>query len=92
MTIAMMVDNPQGSEEVYEKVRAHMGLGSSVPPGGILQFAGPSPNGGWRVISVWESEDDARRFYDERVRPAFDAIGATAPGRPEIWPVHSVNK
>ena len=86
MAIAMMVDNPQGSQETYDKVRDRLGLDK--PAGGIFHAAGPSPHGGWRVIEVWESEQDARRFVKDRLRPAFEAVGAPAPPAPEFWPVH----
>ena len=72
MPVAMMVDNPKGSQEIYESVRERLGLDR--PAGGIFHVAGPSPNGGWRVIEVWESEEDAQRFV-ERLRPAFEAVG-----------------
>ena len=88
MAIAMVVDNPDGSQEVYEKVRAQLGL--DAPAGGIFHLAGPSPNGGWRVLEVWESEEDARRFRDERLMPAFDAAGIPRPpSPPEIWQIHT---
>jgi hypothetical protein len=86
MTVAMLVDNPEGSQETYERVRERLGLDR--PAGGIFHVAGPSPNGGWRVIEVWESEEDAKRFV-ERLRPAFEAVGAPAPPPPELWPVHN---
>ena len=87
MTIAMMVDNPEGSQEIYERVREQIGL--EKPAGGILHVAGPSPNGGWRVIEVWDSEDDAKRFVNERLLPAFREVGAPAPPPPQLWPVHT---
>ena len=91
MAIAFLVDNPEGSQEIYEKVRAQMGL--DAPAGGIFHAAGPSPNGGWRVIEVWESEDDARTFRDERLMPAFDAAGVPRPANPpEIWHLHNYMK
>jgi hypothetical protein len=86
MAFAMMVDNPAGSQEIYEGVRERLGL--EKPAGGIFHAAGPSPNGGWRVIEVWESEAEAKQFVAERLLPAFEAVGAPAPPRPEIWPVH----
>ena len=76
MAVAMLVDNPEGSQETYDRVRERLGL--ERPAGGIFHVAGPSPNGGWRVIEVWESEEDAKRFV-ERLRPAFEAVGAPAP-------------
>jgi hypothetical protein len=87
MTVAMMVDNPEGSQEIYEGVRERLGL--EKPAGGIFHAAGPSPNGGWRVIEVWESEEDAKAFVTERLLPAFDALGAPPPPPPELWPVHN---
>jgi hypothetical protein len=86
MAFAMMVDNPAGSQEIYEGVRERLGL--EKPAGGIFHAAGPSPNGGWRVIEVWESEAEAKQFVAERLLPAFEAVGAPPPPRPEIWPVH----
>lgn len=91
MTIALVVDNPEGSQEIYDKVRGQLGL--DAPAGGIFHLAGPSPNGGWRVLEVWESEDDARRFREERLMPAFDAAGVPRPSSPpEIWQIHAYMK
>ena len=87
MAVAMMVDNPAGAEEIYKGVRERLGL--EKPAGGIFHAAGPSPKGGWRVIEVWESEEDAKRFVAERLLPAFEAVGAPPPPPPEVWPVRS---
>ena len=88
MAVAVMVDNPNGSQEIYERVRELIGL--ERPPGGIFHLAGPSPNGGWRVIEVWESEDDAKRFLQERFKPALEAVGVPGPPpQPQVWPAHS---
>ncbi len=88
MAVAMMVDNPEGSQEVYEKIRAHLGL--QKPAGGIFHIAGPSPTGGWRVIEVWESEEEANRFFQERFFPAMQALGISGPPpEREFWPVHN---
>ena len=91
MAIAMLVDNPDGSQELYGRIRKQLGL--EAPAGGILHLAGPSPNGGWRVIEVFESEEDAGRFLEERFGPALEAVGFT--GRrpqPQFWPVHNYMK
>jgi hypothetical protein len=87
MAVAMMVDNPNGSQEVYERLRALIGL--ERPAGGIFHLAGPSPNGGWRVLEVWESEEDAKRFFEDRLLAAAEAVGAAAPPPPQIWQVHN---
>ncbi|MDP8929396.1 MAG: hypothetical protein M3O70_12705 [Actinomycetota bacterium] len=87
MPVAIVVDNPQGTQEIYERVREQVGLDR--PAGGMLHVAGPSPNGGWRVIELFESEDEAKGFAKERLVPAFQAIGAPPPPPPEIWLVHN---
>jgi hypothetical protein len=88
MAIAMMVDNPAGSRELYERIRAHLGLVK--PAGGIYHLAGPSPNGGWRVIEVWESQEAAEDFLQNRFMPALRELGVDAPPPPrEFWPVHN---
>ena len=67
MAVAMMVDNPDSSQEIYERVRQLIGL--ERPAGGSFHLAGPGPNGGWRVIEVWECAQQAERFFAERVLP-----------------------
>lgn len=90
MAVAMMIDNPQGSEEIYEKVRESARL--QRPAGGIVHIAGPSPNGGWRVIELFEDEQSARSFLKERLAPALRAAGASTPPPPQFWPVHNYVK
>ena len=91
MAVAMMVDNPAGSQEVYDRIRAQLGL--EKPAGGIFHVAGPSPNGGWRVIEVWESKEAANRFLQERFLPALQALGLSGPAPTrEFWPVHNAMK
>ena len=41
------------------------------------------------MIEVWESEEDAKRFVKERLLPAFEAVGAAPPPRPQFWLVHN---
>jgi hypothetical protein len=90
MAVAMLVDNPNVNQEIYEKVRAALGL-DDAPAGGIVHIAGPSPTGGWRVVEVWESEDDAQRFFRERLGPAFQQVGVEGPPTPpQFWPVHNI--
>ena len=75
MAVAIMVDNPQGSQKIYESVREQIGL--EKPAGGIFHAAGPSPNGGWLVIEVWESEEGR-----EAIRSGATAAGLQGGRRP----------
>ena len=86
MAVAMVVDNPHGSQEIYERIRELIGF--EAPLGGTCHLAGPRPEGGWRVIDVFESEQDARRFIQERLLPAAEAVGAEPPPPPQFWELH----
>ena len=62
------IPNP-GAREHYEAVVARTRLRDDPPPGLIVHAAGPTDDG-WRIVAVWESEDDMARFRDERLLPA----------------------
>lgn len=90
MPVALMFENPNGSQEQYDAAREKLGITEdNLPDGGLVHFAGPSPKGGWRVVEVWESQDDAQRFFDERLGPVLAEVGVDR-GQPEVWQVHSI--
>jgi heme-degrading monooxygenase HmoA len=57
-------DMPAVTEVEYHLVEKH--LGPDRPPGLISHVSGPTENG-WRVVNVWDSEDDFRRFQSQRL-------------------------
>ena len=85
MAVAMMVDNPEGSQEIYERVRERLGL--ERPAGGIFHVAGPSPNGGWRVIEVSSPRRTRSGSSSASGRPSRRS--APRPPPPKLWPVHN---
>ena len=88
MAIAMLLDNPGGSQEIYDQLRKRLDLDR--PVGGILHVAGPSPNGGWRVIELFDSQEAASRFLKERFAPVYrEVAGSGEPPVPQFWPVHN---
>jgi hypothetical protein len=75
MAICLIVDNPDQSQEQAEQVLAHVRSTGPVPPEGArLMVAGPT-NPGYRVISVWDSDEARERFFAERLTPAYDEAG-----------------
>lgn len=90
MAFIRMFENPNVDQERYEAVFKLLGVSSdSLPDGGLVHVAGPGPNGAWRVVEVWESEEAARRFDEERVAPALEQAGVQRPA-PETWPVYNL--
>jgi hypothetical protein len=67
MLFGVMQDMPAVSESDYRLVEKH--LGPDRPAGLIAHVSGPTADG-WRVINIWRSEDDFRRFQSERLMRA----------------------
>jgi hypothetical protein len=63
-------------------------LEGSPPAGGIIRMAGPTV-GGWRIVSLWDSDTDYERFRDERLVPALSAFGRVLTTI-EMWPMETV--
>ena len=75
MAICLIVDNPNQSAEQADQVMAHVrGTGPVPPDGARLMLAGLA-DPGYRVISVWDSQEALERFFAERLAPAYEAAG-----------------
>ena len=63
-------------------------LRGSPPVGGRIRMAGPTAHG-WRIVSLWDSEEDFERFRNERLVPALTNAGRALP-QVQIWPIETV--
>jgi hypothetical protein len=63
-------------------------LGEEPPEGCLVHIGGPTESG-WRVIEVWDTEDNQRRFQEGRLNPAFDAAKKRRVS-PTFFPVHTI--
>jgi hypothetical protein len=80
MAICLIVENPGQSQAQAEQVLEHVRSTGPVPPEGArLMLAGPA-HPGWRVISVWDSEEARERFFAERLAPAYERAGLSLDG------------
>jgi hypothetical protein len=83
------------TQELYDQVNARVNPPGNPPEGLIFHSAGPSPDGGFRVVDVWESRDTFDSFFASAVSGAVaELVGeeALAQGpQPEVvsWPVHN---
>jgi len=90
LAFVRMFDNPNVTQEQYDASSKQIGVTSgNMPEGGVLHVAGPGPEGGWRVLEIWESEDAARKFDEERVEPVLQQAGIKRP-EPQRWQVHNL--
>ena len=75
MALCMIVENRDLTAAKGEQVMARVRESGPVPPEGArLVVAGPATQG-WRVVSVWDSEEARDRFFAERLRPAYQEAG-----------------
>ncbi len=88
MAVAYFHEWPGATREMAQGVsdRINAQLGGAPPEGAIYHAEGES-GGGWWGFDVWESEDAARRFYDEMLTPAAEAVGAPR-SQPRTLPIH----
>ena len=87
MAVLVIGELQGGDAELDARMMRELGL-QNPAPGAIARFAGPTEKG-WRVITVWESEDAYRAFERERLRPMFDRLGMSFPTA-EVSPLDSV--
>jgi hypothetical protein len=93
MPVAFVFESGKVDQSGYDGLMKAIGqesIDAPNPPGLIAHLAGPKPEGGWRVIDLWESEDAANVFYgSDQFRPvmagAADMGITTTP-----WPMHRV--
>jgi hypothetical protein len=58
----------------YDAVKARLNVDADSPAGLIVHTAGFVGDGVFRIFDVWESEDDRRRFDDERLIPIIEQL------------------
>ncbi len=69
MAVLMIGEVPDLTEETYAGLIGQMTPLMRASNGFISHAGGPGPTGGWRVIEVWESEEDSEKWFNENVRP-----------------------
>ena len=73
MAVLMIGEVPGLNEEVYAGMIGQLMPGLRSAKGFVSHAGGPSPSGGWRVVEVWESQEDGEAWFDDNVRPNLPA-------------------
>ena len=69
MAVLMIGEVPNLTEEVYSGMIGQLESGLRSAKGFISHAGGPSPSGGWRVVEVWDSEEEAQSWFEANVEP-----------------------
>jgi hypothetical protein len=91
MAIVIVNEIEGGSQDFYDQVNSKVLPGGNLPDGCQVHIAGPMENG-WRVITVWDSDDQFQQFRDEKLIPAIREAGGEDRIAPSIKtsPVHKL--
>jgi hypothetical protein len=74
MAVVVVNEIEGGSQELYEQVNPKVMPDGKLPDGCQAHIAGPYDKG-WRVITVWESDEEFQKFRDEKLMPAMRDSG-----------------
>ncbi len=78
---------PEGDPEQAAEWSNRVSAVLAASPGFIIHVDLPAAEGGWRILSVWESESDLQRFFESAVKPY---LPSDAPMAQSIEHVHQV--
>ena len=81
MAFIRIVQPPNVTADVYDKVNAELRVEGDPPPGLLLHCAG-EVDGEWQIVDVWESREQARPFYEERLPAAIETVLGMVPPEP----------
>jgi hypothetical protein len=83
MSVVIVNNIEGGSQDFYESVNPKVMPEGKLPDGCQVHIAGPTDNG-WRVITVWESDEQFQQFRDEKLIPALREAGGDERIAPSI--------
>jgi hypothetical protein len=89
MPVLVVVEVPGGSSALDQALIEAWYVTGNPPPGNRLRLAGPM-DGGWRVVSLWDSRDQFQDFMRERLHLTLDDLGD---GQPTItiWEIETAH-
>lgn len=91
MAIVAVFHAPQITREQYEEVRQLVDWEGQPAEGGLLHVSAFDADGGMHVADVWESEEQMRAFFEQRLLPACQQAGIEPPVPELLLPVHNLN-
>ena len=69
MAVLMIGEVPNLDEATYAGLVVQMRPLMQAAPGFISHSGGPHPDGGWRVVEMWETEEDGQTWFEANVVP-----------------------
>jgi hypothetical protein len=73
----------------YDAINACVDI-SHRHPLGLITHAAIETGETLEVVQIWDSEDYARRFDEDVLKPAFEAVGAAMEGEVTVFELHDL--
>jgi hypothetical protein len=74
MSVVIVNEMHGADQSVYDDVSGRTLPEGQLPEGCELHIAGPM-DGGWRVITVWDSDEQFQEFRNSKLIPAIQEAG-----------------
>jgi hypothetical protein len=74
MAIVVVNEIEGGSQDLYDQVNPKVLPDGKLPDGCQVHIAGPTEKG-WRVITVWDSDERFQQFRNDKLIPAMRETG-----------------
>jgi hypothetical protein len=90
MAVLVIGEMQGGNAAIDQRLMQELGVQDAPAAGVIARFAGPTDKG-YRIITIWESEEAFRTFQRERLLPTLERMGidTTAAASSLIYPLDS---
>jgi hypothetical protein len=69
MPVLLITEQPSLDKKTYSSMLEQLMPVLRSANGFMSHAGGPSPAGGIRIIEMWESEADSRKFFNENLKP-----------------------
>jgi heme-degrading monooxygenase HmoA len=89
MAVVVVNEIEGGNQDFYEQVSGRVMPNEQLPEGCQVHIAGPTERG-WRVITVWDSDEKFQQFRNEKLIPTMREVGGEDRVAPKVEasPVH----
>ena len=90
MAVAIEMNFKGATLDQYDQVIELMGLGGDAPspPGALFHWVAKTDDG-IRVVDVWETMEQFKKFSDEQIGPYTQQVGIPAPPEVTTYEVHN---
>jgi len=89
MAVNIMVEVSGLGATQYDAIVKDVIPNGQLAKGCQFHVAGPM-DGGWRVVDVWDSQEDFDAFAQGALATAFQKNGIQAQPKIVVWPVHNM--